>query len=117
MDENINRIKERYLKESFNKKVGHLASDLARISSFIENSSNKRAILGILAESRFFIEWAAPEATLEIQAFFCEMQTKIALWHYQLLQRKKGLSDLIQLKEIKAWSSRLIEISGLSVAR
>lgn len=113
---NLNQIKKRYLKEPFDRKIGHLASDLARISTFIENSFNEKAVMDILAESKFFIEWAAPEATLEIQEFLSEMQSRLALWHYRLSQNKKTPSELERLKETtKSWSKHLIEISGLLV--
>ncbi len=111
---NLKDIRERYLKEPFNRRLGHLASDLARISSFSENSMNKAAIEDMLEESKFFIEWTAPDASLQVQAFFSEIQPKLALWQYRLQQQRKSSLKMEELKTTsKSWSRQLLEISGL----
>ncbi len=112
--ENIDVIKERYLREPFNKRLGHLASDLARISSFLENPKNVTAVNDVLEESKFFIEWVAPEAPFYVQTLLSEMQSKLALWHYRLLTRKEGFLEKKELQKMtKNWSWQLLEISGL----
>jgi hypothetical protein len=109
---NIDQIKERYLKESFNMRLGHLASDLARISSF----SDKNAIKDLIEESKFFIEWVASEASFEVQVLLAEIQSKLALCQSRILTQKTNNSDLETLKQnAKAWSDKLLEISGLTV--
>ncbi len=111
---NLEIIKDRYLKESFSRRLGHLASDLARVSSFLENSKNIKAIEDILEESKFFIEWTAPEAPLNIQVILSEMQSKLALWQRHLLQQKGNSAEMKTLKKATIlWSGQLIKLSGL----
>ena len=111
---NLNLIKERYLKEPFNRQLGHLASDLARIASFLENSMNKKAVEGILEESKFFIEWTAPDAPSHIQAFLSEIQCRLALYHHHFLVQKEDVAEIKSLKKnAKGWSVKLMELSGL----
>jgi len=109
---NLSQIKERYLREPFNMRVGHLASDLVRISTF----SDITAIKDIVEESKFFIEWIAGEAAFDVQVLLVEMQSKLALWQRRILTHSDNTRDLKELKETtKAWSEKLLEISGLLV--
>lgn len=109
---NIAQIKERYLKESFNMKLGHLASDLARIATFLDKNATK----DLIEESKFFIEWTAGEASFDVQVLLAEMQSKLALCQRRILTQKADNSDFEDLREsAKAWSERLLEISGLIV--
>ena len=111
---NIDSIRERYLKEPFNRRLGHLASDLARISSFLDNLETKEVVFDILEESKFFIEWLAPEAPPYIQIILPEMQLKLALWQRHLMREKENSYDVEKLKSAaKAWSSQLLDLSGL----
>ncbi len=113
---NLNEIRERYLKEPFDKRLGHLASDLARISALLENSKNKKAIDDILEESKFFIEWTVLEAPSNVQRLLSEIQIKLAQLHFRLLHQKENHTEIDRLKKItKTWSEQLLEISGLLV--
>ena len=67
-----------------------------------------------LEESKFFIEWLAPEAPYNIQEFLSPMQSKLALWHYHLVQNKSMQNELKDLKTtVTSWSENLLELSGL----
>jgi hypothetical protein len=102
------------MKEPLSRRLGHLASDLARIASFLDNSMNKKAVESILEESKFFIEWTAPDAPAPVQAFLSEMQSKLALCHYHILIRKEYPAEIRSLKKnAKGWSLKLLELSGL----
>lgn len=111
---NLASLRERYLKEPFNRRLGHLATDLARISSFLDNSKNTKIVSDILEESKFFIEWTASEAPFYIQEFFSEIQPKLALWQRHLLNQGYNYRLIKELKSAaKNWSDRLIKISSL----
>ena len=110
-------IKERYLKEPFERRIAHLGSNIARLSTFIENSKNRKAVEDILNESKFFIEWMAQEAPSDVQVLLSEIQCRLALWHRHLLQQKETTNEMEELKKMaKTWSVNLLEISGLLTA-
>lgn len=97
--------------------MGHLASDLAKISSFLENPKNTKAVSDILEESKFFIEWLAPEAPIHIKELFSEMQPKLALWQLLIFRNKEAQLNKKDLQHAtKIWSSKLIKLSGLLAA-
>jgi hypothetical protein len=111
---NLEEIRTRYLREPFNRRLGHLASDLMRVSGFLDNIKNRKVVTDILEESKFFIEWAAPDAPSYIQELFSEMQSRLALWHRHLLMVKENSKEMKELAEsTKRWALELVQFSGL----
>lgn len=110
MMKNLDEIKIRYSKEPFKRRLGHLASDLLRISTFLENPKNTAAVNDIIEESKFFIEWTANDAPYKIQEFFADIQPKLALWQLRL---EAGSAKEALKKNARDWSSQLIRFSGL----
>ena len=111
---NLEDIKTRFLKEPFNARLGHLASDLVHIASFLEYPKDIKAANDVLEESKFFIEWTAPGAPFDVQSFLSEIQPQLSLWHLKLQQQKGNLKDIGEVKRLtRRWSDRLLEISGL----
>jgi hypothetical protein len=78
---NLEQIKERYLRDSLQTRLGGLASNLARIASSSTDPRDWQAVQSMLEESKFFIEWAAPEAPPGVQAQLAKLQIDSALWH------------------------------------
>ncbi len=78
---NREAIKARYLKDGLRVRLGGIASNLARIASCSSDPDDWEAVQSMLEESKFFIEWAAPEAPLSVQAHLARLQIELALWH------------------------------------
>ena len=103
-------VRDRYLRDPLPLRLGGLAADLARIASFAENPKNHKVVESLLEEGKWFAEWAAPEAPLEVQEKLAEVQLQLALW-----QRRwtTGRADPDMKGEAKRWSDVLLELSGL----
>ena len=99
-------IQERFLKEDAQKKLGHLASDLARAASLIEMQMSRETIEAVMEESKFFAEWAVQDREPELQMFLAEIQSSLALtalewesfstnseWRQQVVQSLRKWSD------------------------
>ena len=79
-----------------------------RISTF----SDRKAVNDLIEESKFFIEWLAPDTTFETQVVLCDIQLSLALWQRRLLK----VTDIDKLqRDAKKWSEYLLETSGLLV--
>ena len=78
---NLEPVRERYLQDGLRTRLGGLASNLARIASCSSDPDDWEAVQSMLEESKFFIEWAAPEAPLSVQAHLARLQISLALWH------------------------------------
>lgn len=111
---NINEIKERYLRDSVPVRLGGLAANLARVSSFSKNPANQEAVNNLLEESKHFIEWTARETELETAAELAEIQVQLAVWQMKLQKLWQNAEKRNSASEISAnWSKRILEKSGL----
>ena len=107
-------IRERYLRDNLPVRLGGLAANLSRIKSFASHDANREAVESLLDESKYFIEWTAPEAEIETAATLVELQIQLARW-----QRRWASiwDDPVQRRQVaeqsSAWSKRVLEFSGL----
>ncbi|MBD1900907.1 hypothetical protein NDI44_04180 [Trichocoleus sp. DQ-A3] len=105
---------ERYLRESVPTRLGELAANLARIRSFSNNDLNRDAVAHLIEESKFFIEWTAIDAGIDIAAELVELQVQLARW--QLGWANIWADDAQRTKvaqQAKVLSDRVLEMSGL----
>ena len=107
-------IKERYLQDPLPIRLGGLAANLARIQSFSDHPKNREVVKKILEESKFFIEWTALEAQLDLQAELVMLQRQLSLWHYgwNVLWADETLRQAVA-ERAGRWSNRVLEVSGL----
>ncbi len=103
---NLELIRKRFLKDDLPKRLGGIASNLARLKSFSEMPNNKKAISDLIEESKFFIEWTAPEASLAIQQELVDIQLQLALCQYSV--KKKEI-----VNSADKWAERILKLSGL----
>lgn len=102
---NLEGIKRRFLKNDLPTRLGCIAADLARIKSFSRMANNQKPIQDLIEESKFFIEWTAPKASLEIQQELVNVQVQLALWAYERTEKITKFAD--------KWSKRILDLSGL----
>jgi len=91
-----------------------LAANLARVKSFSDHPAHRDVVESLLDESKFFIEWAAPDAGLDAQTELVALQLQLARW-------QRAWSDIWAdparrasvAEQAGAWSKRVLEMSGL----
>jgi hypothetical protein len=107
-------IRKRYLQDPLPLRLGGLAANLARIKSFSDHPDHSDVVESILNESKFFIEWTAPDAGLKLQAELVELQLELAWWQ---LNWKSIWGDPAKRAaaagKARIWSERILEMSGL----
>lgn len=107
-------IRERYLRDALPVRLGGLAANLARVSSFADHPDHCGVVERLLEESKFFIEWTALEAGISSQAKLVDLQIQLAHWQHLWKRiwddpgRRAGIAE-----EAGAWSQRVLEMSGL----
>jgi hypothetical protein len=111
---NQTALKERYMRDPLPIRLGGLAADLARVQSFSDNVNLRDAVEGLLEESRFFIEWMAPDAELEKQVTLVELQRQLTRWQHSWAHiwadpvRRAAVAE-----QAGVWSERVLGMSGL----
>ena len=75
--------RERFLRDNVAIRLGGIAANLARVHSFSDHPEHGNAVRSIIEESKFFLEWAIPDADGEIQPALVELQLTLATWGRQ----------------------------------
>jgi hypothetical protein len=107
-------IRERYLRDSLPIRLGGLAANLARIKSFSDHPDHRNVIESLLDESKFFIEWTAPETGIDLQVELVALQLQLACWQRSW---QDIWTDPLQRaavgEQAQTWSERVLKRSGL----
>ena len=111
---NQEAIRERYMRDPLPICLGGLAADLARIQSFSDHPAHRDVVMGLIEESRFFIEWTAPDAELEKQVALVELQRQLTCWQRSWAHiwadpgRRADVAE-----QAGVWAERVLGMSGL----
>jgi hypothetical protein len=107
-------IRERYLRDSLPIRLGGLAANLARIKSFSDHPDHREVIESLLDESKFFIEWTAPETEIDLQVELVTLQLQLACWQRSWLNIWADPFERAAVGEqAQTWSERVLRRSGL----
>lgn len=110
----LDKLRSRYLNDPIPVRLGGLAANLARVASFSENDDHHKVVLTTLQESKWFIEWTAPELNAENIAELVKLQIQMAIWEIQSQNRWNNHNWRSELfDQSKQWSQRILQMSGL----
>lgn len=113
MNQNLNEKQARFQRDNIPNRLGHIASNLARVRSFC-NIAYKEAVQSVIAETQWFIEWTAAEVQPEYAEELVNIQVQLARWELKLNNiwlDEKERAEVAQTAE--AWSQRVLDMSGL----
>jgi len=103
----------RFQSENTSNRLGHIASNLARIRTFC-NSAYKEAVLSVADETMCFIEWTAVEIEPEYAEELVNIQVQLARWRLTFDSIWSDDSKRRQISEqCNIWSGRVLDMSGL----
>lgn len=106
--------RQRYLRDPLPIRLGGIAANLARVASCAESQLNSRAVVDMIYESKFFIEWAAPTAPIETAATLVELQLALVQWQNTFSKQHSDPAVCSVLSKFaREWSERLLQMSGL----
>lgn len=103
----LEAIRERFLQDTFPKRLGALAANLGRIASFAKRGRNVELLKTLVEESEYFIEWTFPEIPFHLQETLVELQIRLAVWR---LRMEEGTIEMEGLaSEFGKWSEKIFE--------
>ena len=77
---NLERLRERYMKDALPRRLMGLAADLSRVASSARRATGAEATAAMLEESQHLIEWTAEDAPAEVAEELVNLQVLLALW-------------------------------------
>ena len=117
MNEETDKLKARqtrYLRDGVPVRLGNLASNLARLSSFAQTEAMREAAARVVQESRLFIEWTVADAAPPAQTALRALDDNLAHWqrHWPALWADPAQRQTLRT-HAEDWSKKLLEHSGL----
>lgn len=107
-------IQKRYLQDELAIRLGGIAANLGRVKSFASGDANQDAVVSLLEESKFFIEWTASETDISLASELVELQVQLSLWQLSWNDIWKDIEKRHQIATASGmWSKRVLELSGL----
>ena len=108
---------ERFEQYNIPTRLGHLATNLARIKSFCDDVTPQDVVASLFKESLYFIEWTVPSiVVLDVNqaAEIVELGRVLTYWLFNWEKIRSDATALIQVQtEVSFWSERVLEMSGL----
>jgi hypothetical protein len=110
----LEKLRERFLRDPLPRRLGGLAATLGRISSSARNSTDPNIVSNLLDEAKHLIEWTAAETEPETAAELVRMQTIITLWQGAWSEAGQSPKQRTLLSvQAKDWSDKAVDFSGL----
>jgi len=102
----LKRMRERFIRDGSPVRMGNLASNLLRLSKWIETGHNDEAIVDLMREIAWLMEWSGDLASAEL----ADMQREICRW-----RRVWPVEQARHIVTLRAFqmSNRILEQSGL----
>ena len=108
-------IRERYLKDGVDVRLGGLAANLARIGTLSRRDGYSDVASRLVIESGLFIEWTARDVPVEALVELAELQRLLSRWHHAWPKLWEDESQRETVARAAAeWSRRVLDLSGLT---
>jgi hypothetical protein len=102
----LKRMRERFIQDKSSVRLGNLASNLLRLSKWIQMGHKDEAIVDLMREIAWLMEWTGDLASAEL----ADMQREICRW-----RRVRQFQTKRQILALRAFemSNQILEWSGL----
>jgi hypothetical protein len=103
---NIRKMRDRYLRDRAPVRMGNLASSLLRLSQWVKKRHREEAIIDLMREIAWFMEWCGDLASPEL----ADMQREIC--HWRRVWPVEQARSILAFRALQM-SNRILEWSGL----
>jgi hypothetical protein len=102
----LKRMRDRFIRDESSVRMGNLASNLLRLSKWIQTGHDDEAIVDLMRQIAWFMEWSGDLASAEL----ADMQREVCRW-----RRVWPVEQARHILALRAsqMSNRILEWSGL----
>jgi hypothetical protein len=104
----VARLRERFLRDGLDRRLGNIASNLLRLSHWLQMARDPQELVDLMRETATMIEWVGNDATEEL----VNIQRELCRWR-RIWPLASGRSLLAF--RARQMSDRVLEASGLAV--
>jgi hypothetical protein len=105
----VSRLRERFQRDGLDRRLGNIASNLLRLSRWLQMDRDPQATVDLMHETAGMIEWTGDDATEELVNIQRELCRWRRIWP---LEPARGLLAF----RARQMSERVLEFSGLAQA-
>ena len=108
----IIRLRDRYLRDPFERQIGNLASDFSRLEWLCNHSEDPINCDDLLREIEYFTEWSVEgEGPLQTKETLVDLQVRVAMWRriWPRLGSQSQFRNAVA-REAHAWSQKLLKL-------
>lgn len=103
---NLQKIRDRFLRDDKAIRLGNLASDLLRLSLWVQQRHRNEMLIDLMREIAWLLEWSGDFGLVEL----ADMQREICSW--RRIWPVESARSILAFRASQM-SQRLIELSGL----
>ena len=105
----VARRRERFQRDSLDRRLGNIASNLLRLSSWLQMEREPQAMVDLMQETAAMIEWTGGDATEEL----VNIQRELCRW--RRIWPLEAARSLLAFRA-RQMSDRVLESSGLALS-
>ncbi|HWT80170.1 MAG TPA: hypothetical protein VN203_09185 [Candidatus Acidoferrum sp.] len=102
----VSRLRRRFLQDGLDRRLGNIASNLLRVSHWLQMGRDAETVVDLLRETASMIEWTGDDATEELVNVHRELCRWRRIWP---LEAARGVLAF----RARQMSERVLELSGL----
>jgi len=108
----LSSLKERYLRDPVERRIGNLASDFARLEWVCNHPKESDTLSDLLRQMKHITEWVAEGASLNIQETMADIQPRLSMWGliWPRLGHQLQFRNAVA-REAHAWSNQLLKLA------
>ncbi len=109
----LEKVQARYLRDQWPVRLGNLASNLLRLGNWVQMRHSDEAIVELIRESAWFIEWTVNDTPTDIMAELADLQRELCLW--RRIWPQEAVRHVLVFRA-RRMSEQVLRLSGLLTA-
>jgi hypothetical protein len=105
---NLTSDRQTYIQSDTSQQLNSLADKLDRIATICSDAEDLSSVMELIRESQYFIEWTAPNLSIDDAAELVELGRILAEWKYRWVEISSNPASVLKVCNLaQSWYARL----------